>query len=491
MGAVYEAFDRDRRQRVALKTLLRFSPAALYRFKQEFRTLADVHHPNLVHLFELVVSEEAPVFFTMELVPGTDFLAHVLRVADHPLVGSTDRLGQVAHAGRRPRRPREVPCRSPSPSSVNRRPTSSACAPRSGSSSKASRPCTRAGKLHRDIKPSNVLVTPTGRVVLLDFGVATELRVAAGDEAVADDRASSARRATWRPSRARAKPPTAASDWYSVGVDALRGARRAAALRRRGGRRAHDEAHARRRSPPSECVGDVPPELDALCRALLSRDARERPTGRRDPAPPRRAGRAVRPLPSAAPSEARLRARRPRAAPARPSRRVRRDARAAARSPFASAGAVGHGQVDARPPLPRRARRETATPSSCAAAPTSASRSRTRPSTRHRRPQPLPACASSTRASRSRCRATSGRWRGSSRCCGACRASPARPRSRSPTRRRCGGARSPRCASCSRSIARRHPLVVFIDDVQWGDSDSAALLLELMRPPQRPVRCSS
>src|SRR5580698_10172791 len=77
MGAVYEALDRERQQLVALKTLLHFSPAALYRFKQEFRTLADVHHTNLVHLYELVVTEAGEVFFTMELLRGSNFREYV------------------------------------------------------------------------------------------------------------------------------------------------------------------------------------------------------------------------------------------------------------------------------------------------------------------------------------------------------------------------------------------------------------------------------
>ena len=50
---MYEVLDRERGAPVALKLLRDADPAALYRFKREFRTLADLTHPNLVALDEL------------------------------------------------------------------------------------------------------------------------------------------------------------------------------------------------------------------------------------------------------------------------------------------------------------------------------------------------------------------------------------------------------------------------------------------------------
>src|SRR5262245_46575584 len=73
MGVVYEAVDRERDTRVALKTMLEPSPKNLLRLKHEFRALAELSHPNLVQLGELV-SEDGEWFFTMELVDGVDFV---------------------------------------------------------------------------------------------------------------------------------------------------------------------------------------------------------------------------------------------------------------------------------------------------------------------------------------------------------------------------------------------------------------------------------
>src|SRR5262245_24056137 len=75
-GVVFEAFDRERGTRVALKTLRQLSPDRLLRFKDEFRALQDLTHPNLVSLGELI-EDGGRWFYTMELVDGETFLAHV------------------------------------------------------------------------------------------------------------------------------------------------------------------------------------------------------------------------------------------------------------------------------------------------------------------------------------------------------------------------------------------------------------------------------
>ena len=72
MGVVHEALDVERGTLVALKSLRQASPLAIARFKREFRSLANVIHPNLVALYELIV-EGDDAFFTMELVRGVHF----------------------------------------------------------------------------------------------------------------------------------------------------------------------------------------------------------------------------------------------------------------------------------------------------------------------------------------------------------------------------------------------------------------------------------
>jgi len=90
-GVVYEAFDRHERAAVALK-VLRFGEAdALYRFKKGFRSLADLRHPNLVEFYELH-NQGGYWFFSMEMIPGLDYHEALWRSGERP---SYDRIRLV------------------------------------------------------------------------------------------------------------------------------------------------------------------------------------------------------------------------------------------------------------------------------------------------------------------------------------------------------------------------------------------------------------
>ncbi len=283
MGVVYEAFDRERQQRVALKTILNSTPSALYLFKQEFRTLADVHHANLVRLYELVATDEGRVFFTMELVDGTDFLTHVQKGGQGPSEDPSERTYDeptrretwTEGSGDRLRRLRPVP----KPASTNKNSLADIDRLRPALAQLVQGVCAlhAAGKLHRDIKPSNVRVTPEGRVVLLDFGVATELSKVV-DENLAEGGEMVGTARYMAPEQALNEGPTPASDWYSVGVmlyEALVGAPPFAGS-------AFDILKMKSMldpKPPGDCVENVPADLDALATALLLRAPELRPTG--------------------------------------------------------------------------------------------------------------------------------------------------------------------------------------------------------------------
>src|SRR5438093_912963 len=173
-GVVYRAIDRERNLPVALKTLRHVAPKALVRFKEEFRALADVSHPNLVTLYELSSYEEQ-WFFTMELLDGVNFLWYVRGETSPAESGSTSAVSAPTGSDLRAifDRPGDEP------GAVSGPPAASLSLDRLRQALpqlvEGVLALHDAGKLHRDIKPSNVLVTRGGRVVLLDFGLVAEI----------------------------------------------------------------------------------------------------------------------------------------------------------------------------------------------------------------------------------------------------------------------------------------------------------------------------
>ncbi|MEI9936175.1 MAG: serine/threonine-protein kinase [Pseudomonadota bacterium] len=190
MGEVYEAFDRDLQERVALKTVTSTAcdnASAVRRLKAEVQLARRVSHPNVCRIYDFgthVMPETgAPIsFLTMEFVDG-ETLGQRLRLAGALPVEEARVLGRQLLRGLRAAH--------------------------------------EAGVLHRDFKSDNVMLRDEANgacsPLILDFGLARAL-----DEGARNNSASNpsllGTLGYIAPEQLQGKPHSTASDVYSFGI---------------------------------------------------------------------------------------------------------------------------------------------------------------------------------------------------------------------------------------------------------------------------------
>ncbi|HST20173.1 MAG TPA: serine/threonine-protein kinase, partial [Blastocatellia bacterium] len=187
MGEVYLAEDTKLRRKVAIKSLparLMGDDRAKKRLVREARAAAMLNHPNICPIYE-IGEEDDQSFIVMQYVEG-DTLSSKLQKKEVGLRESVDIAIQIAGA------------------------LSSAHS---------------SGIIHRDIKPQNIIITPDGKVKVLDFGLVKALPQDKESDADRDSQALVTEAgiivgtpAYMSPEQVKNAPLNASSDLFSLGA---------------------------------------------------------------------------------------------------------------------------------------------------------------------------------------------------------------------------------------------------------------------------------
>lgn len=137
MGAVFRAVDLRLDRIVALKVLSpeqSHDPASVQRFQNEARAAAKLDHDNIAQVY-FIGEDQGLQFIAFEFITGTNIRELLARLGTLPIPEAVSYTLQVAEA---------------------------------------LRSTAAVGVVHRDIKPSNIIIEPTGRVTLVDLGLARQ-----------------------------------------------------------------------------------------------------------------------------------------------------------------------------------------------------------------------------------------------------------------------------------------------------------------------------
>lgn len=168
MGVVYRAVQETLGREVALKIL---RPETLYfdgardRFQRETEAVARLKHPGIVPIYTVGEDQGVP-YFAMERIDGctlSDVLEDLEERDPESLTGADFARAVAARSGVEPAV--DAPAFHGTWSDV--------CLKLVRQVAEALHHAHEQGVLHRDIKPSNIAITPDGRALLLDFGLAS------------------------------------------------------------------------------------------------------------------------------------------------------------------------------------------------------------------------------------------------------------------------------------------------------------------------------